>query len=194
MSRTGSDGQGVPSSWRSAACGVPGGADLIIHDAQYSDEEYAGKIGWGHSTVEYATDVALAAEAAAWRCFITTPRMTTRLWLVWKRFAQDRAAARCPALEVFAAAEGLELHVRGSRQSVALGDVTAIRRPPVAGKRVLVVSSSETDIAAIGHLLADDNLVLLPTSGKRTALECAPTSLPTWPLSTDVFRMAWGWS
>jgi len=37
------------------------GADLIIHDAQYSDEEYAGKIGWGHSTVEYATDVALAA-------------------------------------------------------------------------------------------------------------------------------------
>jgi len=61
---------------------------------------------------------------------------------------------------------------------VALGDVTAIRRPPVAGKRVLVISSSETEIAAIGHLLADDNLVLLPTSSKRTALECAPGVSP----------------
>ena len=37
------------------------GADLVIHDAQYTHEEYANRLGWGHSTVEYATDVALAA-------------------------------------------------------------------------------------------------------------------------------------
>jgi phosphoribosyl 1,2-cyclic phosphodiesterase/FixJ family two-component response regulator len=30
------------------------GADLLIHDAQYIAEEYPAKIGWGHSTVEYA--------------------------------------------------------------------------------------------------------------------------------------------
>src|SRR5919108_5710518 len=33
-------------------------ADLIIHDAQYADDEYEGKVGWGHSTVSYAVDVA----------------------------------------------------------------------------------------------------------------------------------------
>ena len=28
-------------------------ADLLIHDAQFTAEEYPAKIGWGHSTVEY---------------------------------------------------------------------------------------------------------------------------------------------
>lgn len=26
------------------------GADLLIHDSQYTDEEYAGRVGWGHSS------------------------------------------------------------------------------------------------------------------------------------------------
>ena len=154
------------------------GADLIIHDAQYSDEEYAGKIGWGHSTVEYATDVALAAGNGRLALFHHDPAHDDATVARLEAIARDRIAARGRALEVFAAAEGLELHVRGSRPSVALGDMTAIRRPPVAGKRVLVVSSSETNIAAIGHLLAEDNLVLLPTSDKRTTLECAPAVSP----------------
>ena len=33
------------------------GADLVIHDAQYTASEYPGKIGWGHSPVEYAVRV-----------------------------------------------------------------------------------------------------------------------------------------
>ena len=27
--------------------------DLLVHDAQYTDEEYAMKVGWGHSTFEH---------------------------------------------------------------------------------------------------------------------------------------------
>jgi phosphoribosyl 1,2-cyclic phosphodiesterase len=35
------------------------GADLLIHDGQYTRTEYeAGKIGWGHSPVEYAIETA----------------------------------------------------------------------------------------------------------------------------------------
>ena len=92
--------------------------------------------------------------------------------------AKERVAAHGRSLEVFAAAERLEVDVCGNRRAVAVPNVSAIRRPPVAGKRVLVVSSSETDIATIGQLLAEDNLVLLPTSDKRTALSCAPDILP----------------
>jgi len=33
------------------------GADLVIHDSQYTASEYASKIGWGHSPVEYAVRV-----------------------------------------------------------------------------------------------------------------------------------------
>jgi phosphoribosyl 1,2-cyclic phosphodiesterase len=27
--------------------------DLLIHDAQYTEEEYAGRVGWGHSTIAH---------------------------------------------------------------------------------------------------------------------------------------------
>lgn len=33
------------------------GADLLIMDAQYTDAEYPGKIGWGHSTTGFTTDI-----------------------------------------------------------------------------------------------------------------------------------------
>lgn len=34
------------------------GADLLIHDAQYTDEEYEHRIGWGHSTYRQAFEFA----------------------------------------------------------------------------------------------------------------------------------------
>ncbi|MBP7340911.1 MAG: MBL fold metallo-hydrolase [Smithellaceae bacterium] len=37
------------------------GADLLIHDAEYRDEEYPKKRGWGHSTIEQAVSLALDA-------------------------------------------------------------------------------------------------------------------------------------
>lgn len=36
--------------WTSG-CGLAEDADLLIHDAQYTDEEYAERIGWGHSSL-----------------------------------------------------------------------------------------------------------------------------------------------
>ena len=34
-------------------------ADLVVYDAQYTDEEYlAGKLGWGHSSMEHACETA----------------------------------------------------------------------------------------------------------------------------------------
>lgn len=37
------------------------GADLLIHDAEYRDEEYPKRRCWGHSTIEQATRLALDA-------------------------------------------------------------------------------------------------------------------------------------
>src|SRR5204863_3939193 len=39
------------------------GADLVIHDAQFSDSEYGQRRGWGHSTIEYVVDMAALAGA-----------------------------------------------------------------------------------------------------------------------------------
>jgi len=37
-------------------------ADLLIHDAQFSDEEYQHCIGWGHSTISHAIKFAALAK------------------------------------------------------------------------------------------------------------------------------------
>jgi phosphoribosyl 1,2-cyclic phosphodiesterase len=39
------------------------GADLLIHDAQYSAAERASRVGWGHSSVDEAVDFAAATGA-----------------------------------------------------------------------------------------------------------------------------------
>jgi ribonuclease BN (tRNA processing enzyme) len=41
---------------------VAAGADVLLHDSQYTDEEYASRVGWGHSSV---TDAVLFAEKAS---------------------------------------------------------------------------------------------------------------------------------
>jgi ribonuclease BN (tRNA processing enzyme) len=45
------------SGWALAA-----GADLLFHDSQYTTDEYAGRLGWGHSSGPHAAAFARAAE------------------------------------------------------------------------------------------------------------------------------------
>ena len=51
-------------------------ADLVIHDAQYTEEEYRAKATWGHSTVSYAVHVAAEAGARRLALFHHDPRHT----------------------------------------------------------------------------------------------------------------------
>jgi phosphoribosyl 1,2-cyclic phosphodiesterase len=46
----GADVATLPADWLSGY-GLAEGTDLLLHDAQYTEEEYPGKIGWGHSSV-----------------------------------------------------------------------------------------------------------------------------------------------
>jgi phosphoribosyl 1,2-cyclic phosphodiesterase len=51
-------------------------ADLVIHDAQYTEEEFRAKATWGHSTVAYAAHVAAEAGARQLALFHHDPRHT----------------------------------------------------------------------------------------------------------------------
>jgi ribonuclease BN (tRNA processing enzyme) len=55
-------GAGFTPRWTSGF-DIAQGADLLIHDAQYSAAERASRIGWGHSSVDEAVDLAAAAGA-----------------------------------------------------------------------------------------------------------------------------------
>jgi ribonuclease BN (tRNA processing enzyme) len=52
----------LPADWTSGQ-GLADNADLLIHDAQYTDEEYAERIGWGHSSLTHAVQFAQMARA-----------------------------------------------------------------------------------------------------------------------------------
>jgi phosphoribosyl 1,2-cyclic phosphodiesterase len=49
------------------------GADLLIHDAQYTDDEFADRAHWGHCTIEYAFEVARQANVRALALFHHDP-------------------------------------------------------------------------------------------------------------------------
>jgi diguanylate cyclase (GGDEF)-like protein len=154
------------------------GADLVIHDAQYSEEEYRTKVGWGHSSVEYATDVALAAGAKRLALFHHDPEHDDAAVEQLEASARARVAARRADLDVFAAAEGLELDVRGRGQGPAIAEQSALRRRPITGGRVLIISANQAEIASIGQVLAEERLVLLPTPDLDSAVARAPEFSP----------------
>jgi ribonuclease BN (tRNA processing enzyme) len=52
------------------------GADVLIYDAQYTPEEYPGKVGWGHSTWEAAAALAATAGVRQLVLYHHDPRRT----------------------------------------------------------------------------------------------------------------------
>jgi phosphoribosyl 1,2-cyclic phosphodiesterase len=88
------------------------GADLVIHDAQYTDDEFLQKGHWGHSTVEYA--VRVASETGARRLALFHHDPTHDDDDIDRLVALAGAVGAPAGVEVFAAAEGQSLVVGGT--------------------------------------------------------------------------------
>jgi len=85
------------------------GADLLIHDAQYTDAEYSERINWGHSTIEQAIAAANRAGVKKLALFHHDPDRTDSA-------LDEMAAVYCKPgkygdTEVFFAREGMEITV-----------------------------------------------------------------------------------
>jgi diguanylate cyclase (GGDEF)-like protein len=154
------------------------GADLVIHDAQYTEAEYRSKVGWGHSPLEYAVDVALAAGVRRLVLFHHDPQHDDAAVEDIESHARARAAAHGPGLEVLAAREGLEFEVRGNGAARDVAAASALQPRQVAGGRVLVVSSDETEVAAIEEVLSEDALLLLRLPDMPSVLSRGSELLP----------------
>jgi CheY-like chemotaxis protein len=116
-------------------------ADLLIHDAQYTPEEYASKKTWGHSTYDYVVE--LAAAAGVKRVALThhDPEHNDLFVADIEQRARALAEKRKYALEVFCAHEGGEYVINGKQiplSAVRQGDAEAAVSP-VAAARILVV-------------------------------------------------------
>ena len=136
------------------------GADLVVHDAQYLAIEYPQKIGWGHSTIEYACAVARLAKVG-------------QLALTHHDPMRDDAAIdalvdslrtegfRLAGPHIVAAAEGHEIELsRRSFVAVAKSWLSA-EAPPgtaLAGRSAVLAMTTPSRIAELSDLLRDDEV------------------------------------
>ena len=149
-------------------------ADLAIHDAQYSEEEYLAKVGWGHSPVSYVRDVAISANVRQLALFHHDPTHDDD-WIDEMQSAfRAGLAQRNSPMKVFTAAEGLELTIEGQGSQHDIAGDSALRQRSILGGRVMVISPNEYDFTLIEHMLIEDGLILMPIAdpesvGKRAA-------------------------
>jgi phosphoribosyl 1,2-cyclic phosphodiesterase len=123
-------------------------ADLLIHDAQYVEEEYPARIGWGHSTVEYALDVAAAGCVARLALFHHDPTRTDDAVDALVDRARARAVGLHFAGEVFAASEGATVTLRSADRADQRAPLeTAMRAPALAElNRALALGVADPEI------------------------------------------------
>lgn len=85
------------------------GADVLIHDAQYTRAEFSEKSHWGHCTIDYAIQVARRAGVRTLVLFHHDPSHSDDL--MDELLADARASVGSEGLEVLAAYEGLRIRL-----------------------------------------------------------------------------------
>ena len=154
-------------------------ADMVIHDAQYTPEEYPSKKTWGHSTFEYA--VGLAAAAGVPHLLLThhDPAHDDAFVEKIDKRARGYAEELRSTLQVSCAYEGLELAVEPS----GIGPRAASKAPlpgwdALRRSHILIVDD-DPDIRALAHqALTQAGHIVLEASGGREALASIEAHVP----------------
>lgn len=98
----------VDDGWRERLVEFIHGADLLIHDSMYTEEEYPNRVGWGHSTFRQSLRLAEEGEVKKLLFFHHDPeRSDDELDEIVDRLRAEALARGC-SLEMDAAAEGID--------------------------------------------------------------------------------------
>jgi CheY-like chemotaxis protein/phosphoribosyl 1,2-cyclic phosphodiesterase len=132
------------------------GADLVIHDAQYTVDEYAQKGGWGHTPAEWAVDYALAGGVKRLALFHHDPLRDDEAVDRLVETCRQRVAAAGGGLEVFAAAEGqlVELGEQHGPARHAVPPTTTAAVQAEAGAEPLTILIADDDPTVVQILVA----------------------------------------
>ena len=149
-------------------------ADLVIHDAQYTVSEYPSKVGWGHSTAEYA--VRLCRAVGVKRLALTHHDPMREDDDIDHLIDALRAAGEGNrALEIFAAAEGHSIELTAERIESAVPpshEKSALRVSAATGKHTILLGLAQTPEAEIiAQAARADELDIARSSGVDETLE-----------------------
>lgn len=155
-------------------------AGLVIHDAQYTPEEYPTKKNWGHSTYEYAVDLAGVARVRQLALTHHDPAHDDGFVERVENRARAYAKQRGHRVEVCCAYEGLDLTVE-PHGAEHLGDTPPAPhsgREALHGTRILVVDD-DADIRALANLaLSQDGHVVIEAPSGPEALALIDAHAP----------------
>jgi phosphoribosyl 1,2-cyclic phosphodiesterase/CheY-like chemotaxis protein len=161
------------------------GADLIIHDAQYSMAEYQQRLGWGHSPIEYAVDMALAAQAKRLALFHHEPWHDDVTLDSLVETGRQRVAASAGTLQVCAAAEGQVIDVpERHRRTLPQSQAPACLVEPVAfqaalTQTVLIVGDEPQTVRLITDAIRPEGYRVLAAPDAEAALRLARATPPS---------------
>jgi phosphoribosyl 1,2-cyclic phosphodiesterase len=157
-------------------------ADLVIHDAQYTLNEYADKVGWGHSTVEYAVAMCKAARVARLALTHHDPLRTDQAIEEIVRKTRDAQRGMASGLDIFAAAEGqaLELNGRDSASPMMIMGKEATFSQELAPMRpLLLMGVKDPDANTIREAAQADDLAVLELDSVNEALGTVKSVQPS---------------
>ncbi len=159
--------------------------DLLIHDAQYTAEEYPQRMGWGHSTMEYGVDLALRAKVRRLALFHHDPWRTDAELEGLEQEARRRAAAGGSTLDVFAAAEGRTIELARldpvpHRESAAATELAL--RSAIIQHQVLVVSPDPDTARTLGDAVLANGFNLLTADDPESAMRVVEFHQPAMVL------------
>ena len=144
-------------------------ADVVIHDAQYHAPDYPAKAGWGHSTIEYAVDLARAAQVKRLVLFHHDPSRDDAAVDDLVRKARTRAGA----LDVTAAAEGDEVVITEAASDVET-PADGPRAPTIQTRaRILVADDDSTILRVLETVLIGDGYEVVAASDGVEAVALA---------------------
>jgi CheY-like chemotaxis protein len=155
------------------------GADLVIHDAQYTIAEYAKKVGWGHSPAEWVVDYAVAARAKRLALYHHDPLRDDDALDRLVTACRERAHAAGSPLEVFGAAEGqlvslVERKARAPHVMSPPAPTTHDGAPPT----ILIADDDPTIVRLLTHALEPDGYRVVTASDGEDALRVAHREHP----------------
>jgi CheY-like chemotaxis protein len=154
-------------------------ADLVIHDAQYTPEEYPSKKTWGHSPYDYVVQIAAAAGVRRVALTHHDPGHDDHFIADIERNARNVALQRGTGLEVFCAYEGCELVLEP--RSTLKPFVTQVPfQASVAQRRfrILAVDDHPDTLAMIVRALEQEQYIVSNATSGPEALRMIDEHVP----------------
>lgn len=152
------------------------GADLVLHDSQYTPAEYPAKKNWGHSTYEYVVELAAAAEVKRVGLIHHDPLHDDAKVREIETLAKALAAERRRGMEVFCAFEGGDVTVAPANEEMVSVSVAPTSLTPERRMRVLIVDDDANVRLLVQAALSKTYTVVEAEDGEQCLAEMESTA------------------